>query len=266
MDVTKSGYYAWINNPLNKRQKQKEVLDPVIKSIFTAHKRRYGASRIRQELLDNGITCSRTRISARMKVLQLTAKANRKFKATTDSNHSKPVAENLLQQNFAASKPNQKWLTDITYIPTKEGWLYLCVFIDLYSRAIIGWSMGDRLKSSLVENALMMALFKRKFPKNVIVHSDRGSQYCSNSYQSLLRNNGLICSMSCTGCCYDNAAMESFFHTLKVELVHDENYETREIAKTSIFDYIENYYNRKRRHSAINYMFPEQFEKLELIA
>lgn len=183
----------------------------------------------------------------------------------TDSNHNKYVAPNIIQQDFKAMKPNQKWLTDITYIPTQEGWLYLCAFIDLYSRAIIGWSMSDRLKSSLVENALKMALFRRKFPNNVIVHSDKGSQYCCGNYRNMLENNGLICSMSAAGCCYDNAAMESFFHTLKVELIHDENYETREIAKTSIVEYIECYYNRKRRHSSINYMFPEQADNMWLV-
>ena len=189
------------------------------------------------------------------------AKARKKFKVTTDSNHKKPVADNLLNQDFSASTPDEKWVTDITYIPTNEGWLYLCVFIDLYSRAVIGWSMSNRMRASLVESTLKMALFTRGFPANVIAHSDRGSQYCSETYQKLLSENKLICSMSGKGCCYDNAAMESFFHTLKVELVHDENYRTREEAKTSIVEYIECYYNRKRRHSSIGYKTPIQFEE-----
>ena len=261
MGVSKSGYYEWLQEPISKRLKQTKKLDDLIRQIFFQHKSRYGSTRIYHELKANGVKCTRQRISKRMKAMGLIAKARKKFKVTTDSNHNKPIAENLLEQNFSASKMNEKWLTDITYIPTQQGWLYLCVFIDLYSRTIVGWSISDRIKSELVENALRMALFRRKFPTGVIVHSDRGSQYCSKGYQTLLSNNGLICSMSGKGCCYDNAAMESFFHTLKVELVHDENYETRQIARTSIVDYIECYYNRKRRHSAINYMIPYQMEE-----
>jgi transposase InsO family protein len=266
LEIPKSVYYEWLNVPIGKLPQKIKDLDQMITSIFYEHKCRYGSTRITKEIKVRGLPCTRAMISFRMKHLNLVAKARRKFKVTTDSNHKLPIAANLLQQDFTAIKPNQKWLTDITYIPTKEGWLYLCVFIDLYSRAIIGWSMADNLKSSLVETALSMALFRRKFPSNVIVHSDKGVQYCSKSYQQLLTNNDLICSMSSVGCCYDNAAMESFFHTLKVELVHDERYETREIAKTSIVEYIECYYNRKRRHSAINYMIPAEFECLNFVA
>jgi transposase InsO family protein len=266
LNIAKSTYYDWLYQPVSKRDKKQQELDEMIKIIFIEHKRRYGAVRITKELKARGVACTRNMVSNRMKALKLVPKAKRKFKVTTDSNHNKPIAPNILQQDFAAYKPNQKWVTDITYIPTDEGWLYLCVFIDLYSRAVIGWSMSDRLKAELVENALSMALFKRKFPTEVIVHSDRGIQYCSSGYQALLNNNGLICSMSSVGCCYDNAAMESFFHTLKVELVHDERYETREIAKSSLVEYIECYYNRKRMHSAINYMTPVQFDLMQDIA
>lgn len=197
-----------------------------------------------------------------MKALGLVAKARKKFKVTTDSNHKLPLAPNRLDQDFTATKSNEKWLTDITYIPTEEGWLYLCVFIDLFSRSIVGWSMNKRLKAELVTDALTMALYKRKFPKGVIIHSDRGSQYCAHKYQNMLEANKMLCSMSGKGCCYDNAAMESFFHTLKVELVHDMKYKSREEAKTSIAGYIECYYNRKRRHSAINYCIPEEYDNL----
>lgn len=183
-----------------------------------------------------------------------------------DMNHNKQVAPNLLAQDFSATGPNQKWVSDITYIPTSEGWLYLCVFIDLFSRSVIGWSMSSRLKANLVTDALTMALFRRKFPNKVIVHSDRGSQYCSDKYQKLLNINSLICSMSATGCCYDNAAMESFFHTLKVELVHGENYRSKNEASSSIAYYIEAYYNRKRRHSAINYNIPLLYESFAVAA
>ena len=266
LEISKGIYYEWLNMPINKRQKQTQELDDMIKLIFYEHKCRYGSTRVTIELKARGISCTRRRVSERMKFLNLVAKARRRFKATTDSNHEKPFAKNVLRQDFNTSKPNQKWLTDITYIPTQEGWLYLCVFIDLYSRSIIGWSMNERLTANLVEDALTMALFRRSFPTGVIVRSDRGVQYCSNGYQQLLNANGLICSMSSTGCCYDNAAIESFFHTLKVELVHDENYETREKAKTSIVEYIECYYNRQRRHSAIDYRIPAEFERMGFVA
>jgi len=266
LNLSKSGYYEWRGEPVGIMEKRQMELDTAIKDIFYEHKSRYGSTRIFKELKESGIPCTRRRISERMQDMNLIAKARRKFKVTTDSNHKKPVSDNLLKQDFTASRPNQKWLTDITYVPTQEGWLYLCVFIDLYSRSVIGWSLSDRLKSELVLDALTMALFRRKFPEGVIVHSDRGSQYCSNKYQALLLNNNLLCSMSSTGCCYDNAAMESFFHTLKVELVHDENYKTRDIAKSSIVEYIECYYNRKRRHSAINYSIPFLYENMAISA
>lgn len=266
LEVPKSIYYEWLNAPFGKREKQTKELDDMIKIIFNEHKCRYGSTRIALELKIKGIPCTRSRVAERMRILNLVPKAKRRFKMTTDSHHKYPVAENILQQDFNASKPNQKWVTDITYIPTQEGWLYLCVFIDLYSRSVIGWSMSDGLKADFVEDALIMALFRRRFPEGVIVHSDRGVQYCSMGYQHLLRVNNLICSMSSVGYCYDNAAMESFFHTLKVELIHDENYETREEARTSIVEYLECYYNRQRRHSAINYRIPAELEEMGSVA
>lgn len=260
LEVSKTGYYEWVQEPIGPREKRLLELDSLIQDIFVEHKERYGSTRIFAELKDRGIACTRATIAKRMSSMELKAKAKRKFKATTDSNHGKEVAKNLLNQDFTANTPNQKWVSDITYIPTKEGWLYLCVFIDLYSRSVIGWSMSNRMKAELVVDALTMALFRRKFPSSVIVHSDQGSQYASNKYQALLKANGLICSMSGVGCCYDNAPSESFFHSLKVELVHDENYQTRDIAKSSIVEYIECYYNRKRRHSAINYKIPHFYD------
>jgi len=266
LEIPKNLYYQWLNTPFSKRDHQTKELDNMIKIIFHEHKRRYGSTRIALELKMRGLACTQARVAERMKILNLVPKAKRRFKVTTDSHHKHPVAKNILPQDFKAIKPNEKWLTDITYIPTAEGWLYLCVFIDLYSRAVVGWSMSDRLKANLVEDALKMTLFRRRFPEGVIVHSDRGIQYCSGSYQRLLNANNLICSMSSVGYCYDNAAMESFFHTLKVELVHDERYETREGAKTSIVEYLECYYNRKRRHSAINYQIPAEFEEMGSVA
>ena len=197
-----------------------------------------------------------------MKALNLKAKQAKKFKATTDSKHKLPVAENILSQDFTASKPNEKYVGDITYVWTSEGWLYLAVFIDLFNREVVGWSMSNRIDKKLVCDALLMAMWRRGLPPGVIVHSDRGSQYCSGAYQRLLNDNQLICSMSGKGCCYDNAVAESFFHSLKVECVHDYYFRTREEAKKTIFEYIEVYYNTIRRHSAIGYVAPTQFEAL----
>lgn len=260
VDVSTSAYYRWLQEPTSKRQANDQRLDKAIFTIFNQHKARYGATRIYRTLKDEGWQVTEERVSRRMKVMGLASKAARKYTVTTDSDHNKYVSDNLLQQNFSARQANEKWVTDISYIPTDEGWLYLCVIIDLYSRAVIGWAMDKRMKTDLVCNALKMALFRRSMPKGVIIHSDKGSQYCSNDFQKLLKQHSLISSMSGKGCCYDNAACESFFGTLKVELVHDESYKTRVQAKSSIFEYIEAYYNTKRKHSTINYMTPKQFE------
>ena len=192
--------------------------------------------------------------------LDLKAKAKKKFKVTTDSKHNLPVAPNLLNRNFTAYAPNQKWCGDISYIWTDEGWMYLAVVIDLYSRAVIEWSIQSTMSRELVCGALMMALWRRGFPRKVLFHSDRGSQYCSGDYQKMLQHYGFICSMSRKGNCWDNAVAESFFHSLKTELVYTERYATREIAKQSIFQYLEVYYNRVRRHSAFGSVSPEVFE------
>lgn len=182
------------------------------------------------------------------------------WQATTNSHHSLPVAPNLLQQDFSAERPNQKWVSDITYLATDEGWLYLAVVLDLYSRKVVGWSMSERMTATLVCDALSMAIFRRHRPRNVIVHSDRGSQYCSREHQQLLNKHGLICSMSKKGDCFDNAAMESWNHSLKVEAIHGERFVTREQAKAQVFDYIEVYYNRQRLHSTLGYLSPAEFE------
>ena len=258
--VSTSAYYRWFKTPISKRQVNDNQLDTAIVTIFNEHEARYGATRVHRTLQDQGWKVTEERVSRRMKLKGLVSKAARRYKVTTDSDHNKHVSDNLLQQNFNAKKPNEKWVTDISYIPTDEGWLYLCVVIDLYSRAVIGWAMDKRMKATLVCDALEMALFRRHFPTGTIVHSDKGSQYCSSDFQNLLSKHPLISSMSSKGCCYDNAACESFFGTLKVELVHDESYKTRAEAKTSIFSYIEAYYNTKRKHSTINYMTPKQFE------
>jgi putative transposase len=195
-----------------------------------------------------------------MKLCRLHAKAKRKFRVTTDSKHNLPVARNLLNRDFSATAPNQQYVGDITYIWTQEGWMYLAVIIDLYSRSVIGWSMQATMTRDLVCDALMMALWRRGFPSGVIFHSDRGSQYCSDDYQKILKHDGLICSMSRKGNCWDNSVAESFFHTLKTELTYTEIYATREEAKQSTFNYIETYYNRIRRHSHIGLISPMNFE------
>jgi len=224
------------------------------------HRQRYGSPRITRVLQEQSIPCSHTRVERRMKEMGLKAVARRKFKVTTDSAHNKPIFENILNRDFTTTAINQKWVGDITYVPTHEGWLYLAVIIDLHSRAVIGWSMSKRMKKDLVCDALLMALFKRKFPKDVVMHTDRGSQYCSKKYRAIIKNNKLIGSMSRKGNCWDNAIAESFFHTLKTELIHINRYVTRADARQSIFQYIEGYYNQKRMHSAIDYRTPIEVE------
>jgi len=260
LSIERSGYYAWLKKKPGKRALSNEVLDQKIVYIFNAHHSRYGAQRITDELHEKGEKCGKNRVAKRLKKLGLKAKAKRKFKMTTDSKHHLPVAENILNRDFSTTGPNQKWCGDISYVWTDEGWIYLAVVIDLYSRAVIGWSIQPTMSRGLVCDALMMALWRRGFPRGVLFHSDRGSQYCSGDYQKILKNFGFICSMSRKGNCWDNAIAESFFHSIKVELISTERYATREIAKQSIFHYIEAYYNRLRRHSAIGSISPEKFE------
>ena len=262
LKVSRSGFYAWLIDETSDRSQANQVLDLKIIDIFKTHKKRYGVPRITEELRDQGYCVNHKKVEKRMKLLGLKAKQAKKFKATTDSNHKQPVACNLLNQDFSASAPNQKWAGDITYIWTQAGWLYVAVIIDLFSRQVIGWSMSKRINKELVCNALLMALWRRGFPKGVLVHSDRGSQYCSNRYQKLLKDHHLICSMSGKGCCYDNAVSETFFHTLKVECLNDYHFMNREDAKKMIFEYVEIYYNQQRKHSAIEYKTPVQFEQL----
>jgi transposase InsO family protein len=261
LDVSRSGFYHWRARGPSQQECSNRELDSRIRELFARHKQRYGAPRITDDLHDEGIACSENRVARRMRVLGLRAIQAKKFKVTTDSNHSKPVAPDLIEQDFNAEAPNEKWVSDISYVWTDEGWLYLAVVMDLYSRAIVGWSMNRRMTQQLVCDALTMALFRRHFPRGTIIHSDRGSQYCSKRYQRLISNNGLRCSMGRRANCYDNAAMESYFHTLKVELVHRERYTTRRMAKSKIFEYIETYYNRQRKHSAIGYRTPMQLDQ-----
>jgi transposase InsO family protein len=261
LEVSAGGYYGWRTRPESARSRSNRELDSQIRIVYCEHKQRYGAPRIADELKDRGLHCSENRVARRMQKLGLQGIQAKKFKRTTDSNHDKPVAPDLVQQDFTAAAANQKWVSDVTYVWTDEGWLYLAVVMDLYSRAIVGWSMDKRMTQQLVCDALTMALFRRGFPKGVIIHSDRGSQYCSKAYQRLIKVMGLRCSMGRRANCYDNAAMESFFHSLKVELIHRERYATRQAAKAATFEYLEVYYNRKRKHSAIGHQIPMLFEQ-----
>lgn len=260
LNVSRSGYYGWRDRPPSDRAQADARLTADVRRVFDEHKGRAGAVRIAKQLRTEGQRVGKNRIARVMKMEVLVARATRKYKATTNSNHKLPVAPNLLEQGFTAIAPNQKWVSDITHIQTDEGWLYLAVVLDLYSRLVVGWSMSERMTVDLVSDALTMALWRRKMPKGVIVHSDRGSQYCAHAYQRLLRNNQLICSMSKKGDCYDNAAMESWNHSLKVEAIHGERFTTREMARAQVFEYIEVYYNRKRLHSTLGYLSPESFE------
>jgi transposase InsO family protein len=259
--VSRSGYYAWLQRKPSQRLQRREALDEQVKSLFYKHKQRYGAERLQRKMpKENGQLYDLKTIAASLKRQGLEAKATRKFKATTNSKHNLPVFDNLLQQDFSASAPNQKWAGDITYLWTDEGWLYLAVIIDLFSRQVIGWSMSERMTADLACDALRMAIFRRKRPKGVRVHSDRGSQYCSHAYRQLLQQYELFGSMSAKGCCYDNACAESFFHSLKVEAIHGERFITRESIRQAVFEYIETDYNPVRLHSTNGFLSPVEFE------
>ena len=260
LKVSPSGYYAWLGRPMSRRAREDRRLVQEIKEVHQAKRGVYGSPRVHAELKSKGMHHGRKRVARLMRYNDIRAKQNKKYKATTDSKHFYPVAPNLLQRDFEASKPDQKWLADISCVPTYEGWLYLAAILDLYSKLIVGWSMSGRMTSELVLDALEMAVGRRQPEPGLIHHSDRGGQYASADYQRALRSHGMICSMSRKGDCWDNAPMESWFHTLKTELTIHENYWTRDQAKAEIFEYIEVFYNRNRLHSALGYMTPAQYE------
>lgn len=264
LEVSRSGYYAWQQRPESARSVRRRELVTEMRVIHgEQHKGNYGSPRMVKELRARGHEVSENTVAKLMQEHELRAATARKFRHTTDSKHSNPVAENVLNQEFERARPNEAWVSDITYVPTRQGWLYLACVLDLYSRRVVGWSMSERMTSDLVISALEMGLLTRS-PEgpSLLHHSDRGSQYASGAFQRLLREHGITCSMSGTGNCYDNAAMESFFATLKKELVHQEDYASREAARQSIFEYIEVFYNRERRHSALNYESPCRFEEV----
>ena len=266
LHVSPSGYYAWLKRPESPRSEQNRKLEARIRIVFSENRETYGAPRVHAELMNDGIRCGKNRVARIMRKARLKACARRKFKATTNSRHRYPVAANVLNQSFSVATADSVWAGDITYIPTAEGWLYLAVLLDLYSRKVIGWSMSKRMSHDLVVSALKMAIGQRPGCRGAIHHSDRGSQYACDEYQRILKEHGLVCSMSRKGNCYDNAVVESFFHTLKIECVRRQRYRTRQEAKQSLFDYIEIFYNRKRRHSTLNYMNPNDYERLDRAA
>lgn len=264
--VSRTGYYAWLRRPESQRKSEDEALSKLIKEIHEESNGEYGSPKIHRELRRRGTQCGRKRVARLMKKDGLKAKTVRKFKATTNSDHNLPVAENLLNRDFTPAEPNRSWAADITYVWTKEGWLYLAVVIDLFSRAVVGWSMSERMTRTLVMNAFTLAVMRRNPPPGLIHHSDRGSQYASGDFQRLLERHGAICSMSRKGNCWDNAPAESFFALLKRALVFHNQYETRSQARQSIFEYIERFYNRKRIHSSLGYRTPYEVDQLRLAA
>lgn len=263
LEVARSGYYAWRKRPASARARRRAELTDRIRAVHAVrHQDAYGAPRIHKELVTAGHKCNRKTVARCMKAAGIQAKTVKKFRvSTTDSNHRHPVAGNVVNREFRPSRKNETWTADITYIATDEGWLYLAAVEDLYSRKIVGWSMSERIDSRLVVEALEMAMQRELPGAGLVAHSDRGVQYASEHYQSLLQQHEITCSMSRRGNCWDNAPMESFFATLKKELVHHERYRTRDEARRSLFEYIEVFYNRVRRHSSLGYLSPHQFEQ-----
>jgi putative transposase len=262
LNVSPSGFYAWRSRPVSAREMANRELVMKIETVYYDSYETYGSPRVYHELKAQGVACSENRVARLMRLRGLQAKQVRRYKATTKRNKKHPVAPNLLKRDFAAERPDHKWLTDITYIPTREGWLYLAAILDLYSRQIVGWAMSKRMTAALTIRALKMAIRRRRPGAGLIHHSDQGSQYTDGTYQALLRDHGIQASMNGVGTWYDNAPMESFFGTLKSELVHHRGYHNHDEAKPDLFFYIEAFYNRRRRHSSLNYLSPEAYEQL----
>jgi putative transposase len=262
LGVSPSGYFAWRSRPAGCRQREDLVLLAHIRSAFAHSNGTYGSPRVTRELQDEGLEVGRRRTARLMRENGLKARQKRRFKRTTDSHHAFPVAPNLLEQDFSAERPNQKWAADISYVWTNEGWLYLAVVLDLFARRVVGWAVSDRLHQELALEALRKALAIRRPGEGLTHHADRGSQYCSTAYQAALKKHGIRISMSGKGNCFDNAVVETFFKSLKSELVWRTVFQTRAEAKEAIGRYIDGFYNPIRRHSTLDYLSPVQFEKL----
>jgi len=259
--VSKSGYYAWLTRKPSRHGREEGRLEAEIKAAHTRTRETCGPERLQRDLKAHGITVGTFRIRRIRKKLGLRCKQVKKFRTTTDSNHTLPVAENLLNQQFQASVPNEVWVSDITYVPTEEGWLYLAGHKDLCTGEVVGYALGDRLTRKLISQSLFMAVRAKRPPRGLIHHSDRGSQYCSHDYRKLLDQFGMRASMSRKGNCYDNAPMESLWGTLKNELMHHRHYKTREEAKKEISEHIEVFYNRQRRQKRLGYLSPAAYER-----
>ena len=264
LEASPSGFYDWLRRPESQRAAEDRALIEKIQAVHNESRRTYGSPRVHASLKAAGYRIGRKRVARLMRENDIRAK--RKFKVTTDSRHDHPVAPNRLDRQFTVEAPNTVWLADLSYIWTREGWLYLAVVLDLFSRQVVGWAMDEQMPQELTLAALDMALQRRRPLPGLMHHSDRGSQYAAGAYQKRLAEHGIVCSMSRKGNCWDNAPMESFFHTLKTELVHHRDYLTRDEARRDIFEYIEVFYNRQRRHSTLGYLSPAQFEVTALAA
>jgi transposase InsO family protein len=266
LEVSASGYYAWRHRPESIRSQADRVLLEDIRRIHADGRRRYGSPRVHAALQAEGQRVGRNRVARLMRRHGIRVRTKRRFRVTTDSKHAFPIAPNLLDRQFTAPEPNKVWLADFTYIPTKEGWLYLAVVLDLFSRKVVGWAMRETMAQELTLAALQMAITNRRPAPGLLHHADRGSQYAAHDYRRLLARHGMLCSMSRKGDCWDNAPMESFFGSLKTELMDDRTFDTRQSARSALFAFIEAFYNRQRLHSAIGYKAPTDMEQLAAAA
>lgn len=266
LGVGRSGFYAWLQRSESLRSRTNRRLLVEIKAVHHRSRQTYGSPRVHADLNAQGYVCGKHRVAQLMRTHGIVSRHKRKFKATTNSRHTHPVAENLLQRQFAVATPNRWWVSDITYIPTQEGWLYVAVTLDLYHRKVLGWAMDRWMTQQLVLDAFTMAMKNGRPGRGLSHHSDQGVQYACKAFQALLKTAEIRCSMSRKGNCWDNAVAESFFHTLKVELIHARSYRTRQEARAEIFDYIEVFYNRQRRHSVLGYRTPTEFEQMAIAA
>jgi transposase InsO family protein len=263
LEVSESGYYAWLKREPSEREQEDKKLGDLIEDAYQKNRQVYGIPRIHAELKEQGVHCGRKRVARLMRQRGINAKSKRRKMKTTDSQHDNPVAPNILARDFSADAPNTKWVSDITGIETGEGWLYLAAIVDIYSRMVVGWAMGKERDEQLITRAAEMALARRQPGAGLLHHSDRGSQYTSEGYQTLLKQHRIEISMSKKGDCYDNALMESFFGTLKEECVERQKFSTRAEAKQVIFEYMEVFYNRQRKHSSLGYVSPANYEKMK---
>ena len=259
--VSRSGYYSWRSRPESRRAIENRRLDVHIKAIYKRNKGRYGSPKITDELNDMGFPAGKNRVARRMKRAGLRSIVRRKYRATTDSKHSHPVADNLLERDFTTGGPDKVWVSDITYIATTRGWLYLTVFIDLFSRMVVGWALSSSLSAEMVLTALNRGIRNRRPSAGLIIHSDRGVQYACKDFRKVLEKHRFVQSMSRKGDCWDNAVAESFFGIIKSELIHHENFKGPQDTLEAVFEYIDIFYNRKRKHSTLGYKTPDQFEQ-----